>query len=89
MYVLSSIWEKPPKAVTIPSSIWKVAAVLLLKRFVRLLGSLGFPPIMPGIPPIMPPPYMPPPYPPYPPIMPPPYMLPPPKREYGLEYGDE
>lgn len=59
MYVLSSICANPPKAPTMPSSIWKVACVLMLKRWVRLSGLLGSPGMAPGIPPYMPP-YMPP-----------------------------
>ncbi len=77
IYVLSSICAKPPKAPTMPSSIWNVACVLMLKRFVKLSGLLGSPGIPPGMPPGIPP-YMPP-YmlfiPPYPPPYPPPYML--------------
>lgn len=64
MYVLSSICANPPKAPTMLSMSWNVAWVLLLKLFVRLLGSFGLGP-MPPIPPYMPP------IPPIPPYMPP------------------
>jgi hypothetical protein len=56
MYVLSNICANPPNAVTIPSSIWKVAAVPLLNLLVKLLGSLGIPPMPPYMPPYIPPP---------------------------------